>query len=1016
MLNVIEQEVYEMASLTKYCGTASQTTGGKYCSFSNLNNIKNNSENAHAVSNVLIQGKNETPNRPSTISCTNFNFNLPVGAEPTKVIVSYRHRKVAGSDYTSKNKHVMNIPSPTVSLLGVSGYSGKGVAPTLSMTTSTKTFNVAGKLTRTQINSSSFGARINYPTNTNSYNGYMRVSFIRITVEYKTSKYGVSVKKVDGGYNGDDYTISLSVSNKNNTNYNPSLTLTSPLGFNFKNSSGTGTINQVNARTFRWDPKLTSKVGTSSINLVFSTNVTFPSGETSYTGTFTLVESLNGSTANYNAIITEKPTTPSEEESTGGQWINNDDAIISNPEIHNVEVDEEFNLTVSLESAFYCISAYDDPNFLNYPNYTEDDFTDKVQVSWDEGETWTGLDGYIALDGQLDLSNITGTLKCNSLGEYAVIIYLVTDPEGDWNFVYTPVRYVKVDCIPKEENFSTPNFTIIELGDEELNRLGNGYSYVFQAYGKVDTIDGYARNWYKNHRLAVFNNAIEENITITEIEVDGGIIETINDSTDYENLTPQELFANAGYWGNPVLKINEYENLECEFSYNEDYPLYLLVIGDYPEVENYGFTIGIMSYTEPCIIEKQVYHGRETNGNYLSPVDYLITEDGSTSQAIIPVLNSTSSVILYEIPLDEGYGTTDTTSIRGIEVTGILDQSDELILTAKLTNPLGAVGERTIVLNNIDATADGVNEFKIGGLGDLWGFNSTEIVNFEDWEIEFSASNLLLEDVGNISVGSIQIILYTEQLIKQDINIKVNGEDLSFFGAFIDEVKIPEGLETDTGFLSIDGTDTNDAYRQNIREKEIEINLTIGDCDIGTSTDLLRQLTKTLVNDKDSYNRPIPNTIEFSHYPDVYFEYIMKDALQITPVQSDYEVKATLIIPSGTSFSKQAKTTNISGYVQGLAAINPIISLKPQGGVIEILETISEQRFTMGYNADWQDKIVEIDCNHRMVYLKTNDDDNQPVDISKFVDFNSDWFAIKGQYSFNGTNCVIRTVEYTERW
>ena len=120
-----------MASVTKYAGTVTQTTGGHYVSFDYLGNIRNAAENSHAVSSVLIQGKSETKNRPSTISCTGFNFNLPLGAEPTKIIVEYRHRKNTGSDYSSKYpKRVLNIPAPTISLLGVSGFSGKGVAPT----------------------------------------------------------------------------------------------------------------------------------------------------------------------------------------------------------------------------------------------------------------------------------------------------------------------------------------------------------------------------------------------------------------------------------------------------------------------------------------------------------------------------------------------------------------------------------------------------------------------------------------------------------------------------------------------------------------------------------------------------------------------------------------------------------------------------------------------------------------------------------------------------------------------
>ena len=65
-----------MASVTKYAGTVTQTTGGHYVSFDYLSNIRNAAEDSHAVSSILIQGKSETKNRPSTISCTGFGFNL----------------------------------------------------------------------------------------------------------------------------------------------------------------------------------------------------------------------------------------------------------------------------------------------------------------------------------------------------------------------------------------------------------------------------------------------------------------------------------------------------------------------------------------------------------------------------------------------------------------------------------------------------------------------------------------------------------------------------------------------------------------------------------------------------------------------------------------------------------------------------------------------------------------------------------------------------------------------------
>lgn len=1147
-----------MVSLTKYAGTVTQVTGGKYCSFSNLNNIKNNDVGSYAVSNVLIQGKSESPNRPSTITCTNFGFNLPVGAEPTKVVITYRHQKVAGSDYSTKYpKRIVNIPAPTISLVGVSGFSSKAVAPSTSLESHTKTFKANLKdnnnldhtvssnviLTRSIVNSSNFGVKINYPTNTNEYNGYMRISFVRITVEYKVSSYNVSIKKVSGGYNKEDYTIQCSISNKNLTGYDPICTLTSPVGFNFKESGGTGTITQVNNRTFTWDPKLSAKVGTSSVNLVFVPDVTYPSGSSSYSGEFTLVESLNSATNVHTAVITERP--PEEEEDV------NPDKPIEDGEIAGITVETEIRV-IAGEPFKLDFGGKDRGTYLNLVFYN-------LLPDHDASMSYDGDYYYIS-----DYSNsrayrfipenlpVDGDWIINNMGRHTVGFVsadslVAVNPIESFNF------YINV--IPPEDDLTVPFLTLIDLDDEEINRLGDGYPYIVESLIKHTTTDITIRDWYKNNRIGVFNNRLKplfEDFGVTgnsklsywfwntnygsgSVGDDGTTFTATNtsnyitvsatltspatssiyvfnfpltvefdiisyedptgvtdysrvrvynnantnncwwafkdygvghykivcsegsqelyyndvlqdrsftftsttawnvafqtkghikyknfkiydDSIDIDNLSPQQIYENAEYWAEQTAGLNEYNNIECEFPYNENYPLYILMTGDYPESTSYGYDQGEVSFTEPCIIEKNTYTGRKTRGNFPIPINYVIAEDGSTSECSIPTLNQSDQVVLYDLPLDDGYGTDDEMSIRGIELIGNLEQCDEMILNAKLISDTGLVGERSLLIGSLDTTLDSGVDFKVGGLGDLWGFNTQDLTNIEDWEVRLSFNNVLLEDVANINFGDLQLILYVEELTKQLINIKVDGDDLSYYGAFIDNVVIPEGLETDTSFLTLDGTDTNDAYRQNIREKEIELSLTIGDCDLGSSTDLLRQLTRALVNEKDSINRPIPKRIEFSHYPDVYFEYIMKDALDITPKQSYYEVKAKLVIPAGTSYSKQATTTNLTGYVKGLAAVNPLISLKPQGSTIELLEINSRQRFSITYDGDWQSKILELDCSNRMALLKTIDDDTDPVDISGYVDFNSDWFSLKGEYAFSTTNCVVRTVEYTERW
>ena len=535
---------------------------------------------------------------------------------------------------------------------------------------------------------------------------------------------------------------------------------------------------------------------------------------------------------------------------------------------------------------------------------------------------------------------------------------------------------------------------------------------------KTITQETYPLNWGESFRIGVFNNPILDNITITTTTVDNETIETITDTTDYDNLTITEIYENADYWSTNTAGHNTYNNVECEFTYNKNYPLYIIITGDYTETTTYDYDMGTITYNEPCIIEKTVYKERLSNGNYPIPIMDLIDyeENDGISTITLQAYQESNPVILYNLPLDQDYGTGTQYAIRGVQINGNIDQTDNLIVYAKLRAPNGMVGQRSIVLQDADYTIDSINTLNIGGLGDLWGFNTLDMTQLEDWELELSTTNLLNNDESTLQISDITITFYIEKIEKQTISVSVEGENLAYYGAFIDTVEIPEGLETDTSFLTIDGTDTNDAYRQNIREKTITLNFNVDSCDLETSAMMLRQVTKLLVNDKDEYNRPIPKIIEFSHYPNSYFEYIIESTLEIETEITGYNVTAKLTIPSGTSYSQENTVTNNIGYVQGLAAINPIITVQPNDEVIQITETVTGQNFNIGYTGNWNNKVVEIDCEDRKVWLLTDEDADDGIDISKYVDMNSDWFRLHGEYQFEATNATIRTITYNERW
>ena len=966
-----------MASLTKYAGTISQTTGGKYRTFSDLNNLKNNVEGSWANSNGNIKGKSSSPNRPSTLSFTNFGFNLPTGAEVSKIVITYRHKKTGS----------LSIGAPTISLLGIGGFSSKAVAPKTSMETHTKSFYADGsknnnlitpttnKVTRSTVNSSSFGVKVNYPANTNTSEGTMSISYVRVTVEYKVPSYALTLKKVSGGYNEESYTVEASISNTNLTSYNPSVTLTAPTGFSFTDFSGTGEYTKVSPTTISWNPQFTSKVPSSTASFKFDVDVTYPSGQSSYTGTFTLSESLYSGSKSLSATITDRP-------SGEGTDVDPDEPL---PDGGTAPVTEMVQINV-ISGNDFILNMDGIPEPTTSKPYVDIIFAglSENDISYDGsynakggvpgGVVYQFVSANFPINGNW---NITKPLTSHvGAGVAATSIFPpISTIDGGYNF------YINV--IPEESDLSIPYLSILEPSEEEYNRLGDGYTYIAQSDIKHTTTDTSGRDWYKNNRIGVFNGPITN------------------------STTEEDIFNGATYWSKATGGLNTYENCECEFTYDSQYPLYILLTGDYPEATTYGYDIGTIKYTEPSIIEKAVYNGREKNGTYPVPIEALL--DGEDIATLELAKDQTSqAVVFYDFPVDETISTNDKLAIRGLQVRANIEATDNLVIQAKLHSPTGEVGNRSILVDSQD------EEIVIGGLGDLWGFTTLQMTHLELWQLELSVANILSQSDSSILFNNVEIIFYLETVEKQEITIKVDDEDIAYYGAFIETVTIPEGLHTDTSFLSIDGTDTNDAYRQNIREKTITIEFNLSNCELQTSTDMLRQLTKLFVNEKDQYNRPIPKRIQFSHYPNDYFEYIMEEPFDVDTDITDYTIKAQLTVPSGTSYSLYDTVTNTTGNANGLAAVNPIITVRPSDVNIQITESNTGQVFNIAYTGDWNDHTVEIDCEDRKVYLIKGEDER--IDISKYADYNSDWFRLDGEYEFSSVNCTILSVIFNERW
>ena len=317
---------------------------------------------------------------------------------------------------------------------------------------------------------------------------------------------------------------------------------------------------------------------------------------------------------------------------------------------------------------------------------------------------------------------------------------------------------------------------------------------------------------------------------------------------------------------------------------------------------------------------------------------------------------------------------------------------------------MGVTGERSAILSEGDTHI-------IGGTTDRWGFNVSDLVALNNFELELNVSNIT-GAANTVEIEKVEIIPYYIFYEKQLVDWIVEDENMAGFNVFLQDVEVPEGLKTSTKYLAVDGTDTNDAYRMNIKEKTIKVKFSVDECNIKEATSTLQDITQKLITIRDNLYRPIPKRVEFSHYPGIYWEYIMEEPIKAEANGSSYDCEVDLVIPAGTAYNVEDTTTGKSGRVSGLAKVNPTLMIIPTSEHVEITERFSEQKFLMSYNTWTTNDVVEIDCKNRKIYLHR---DEEATDISAYADWNTDWFLLYDQFMFDESGCVIQSVTWNER-
>lgn len=952
-----------LATITKYPTSVTQSSGTNQIQFNNLANLKN-SNNTYAKSKDRLH-KN---NIPSAITATGFNFNLPVGSEITNIKVEYAHQKI---DYT-KNKYP-SIAASTITLVG-SGLSSSftsatGAAPTKSMTAKTKSWT--GKTSRTvqtysatgssstvtkninyslpaytNVNNASFGVKITYPKNTSSNEGWIQLKYIRITITYKLSSYSFKILSKSEVEVDKVVPVSINMNNPNITRYKPSVIISLPENCILQSSERSLTQNQDG--TYTWNPDISNVYNdVLNLELVFTDDC-----ETS----LVVRETLNGAFSQFLYVVSPTPTGYTEEET-----FDSAEVIFA---INNQSFDLEINVPESILE-----------NASNIKVYTDKD----IAYSTNNGSSFSNVSASSSFS--IPVSRFVDgvySLKMRSRDNGITLLSLAADSDQPNSESYI------IKVIPA--NLGYPNMSIIKLSDDELSNLADGVNYIVSSELKVIVDTGNSNlfvDYYRNFRLGVYNGP------------------------DFDENVETNVFDACKEWSSVMTLLNEVEERSVNFVYNSEYPVYIIITGDYSGANPLQFT---MEYSSPLLYE---VNELATTDCILPVVLKDVIAQENIANVSIPNFKSTNPFVVFDLPLDEDFETGDSMAVRGIELNAVVSASEQIGISATLKSPNGEIGSNSFIFNS-----ENEETISMGGMFDLWGFSISDMVNLSDWEVEMQLSNNFNNPNGEteVAISDVSLTIHFMKVDQQVVQCFINGEDTRWYGMFLKLPEIPKGLKMDAKYITNEGTDVNVPIKQNIQTSEIKLTFGVHGCTIFETSQLLNEITKLIVNERNSLDRPIPNIIEFSHFPGEHWEYICNETFDTEVEAVDYETTVKLEVPAGTSYSNIDSITGSKGVVKGVAKVNPIITVTNiTSDTVEIFESNTEQKFTLNYPFDvTKVNTVEINCIYRKVKLKIDDDDTE-IDITAYVDFNSDWFILQGRFSFTPSNCVVQSVRFNER-
>lgn len=523
---------------------------------------------------------------------------------------------------------------------------------------------------------------------------------------------------------------------------------------------------------------------------------------------------------------------------------------------------------------------------------------------------------------------------------------------------------------------SNPYYTILNLNDFTLENLKDGEKYVFSCLGRVMEADNIL-NGMKNNRAAVING-------------------------DNEVLTNR--ISGVGLW----------EELKCEFTYDQSKPIFIVFYGNYIE-----YNTGHLEWGNPALILAERYTGYEYPIFAFNPVKNLITQEYSNVLLEPPELSLTTKHFFTEFNW-QGIEESNVL-IHGLEVTGDIS-------TTSPAHVICGLGSKNDDELNYTLDSEFITEnetsFKLGGKFRTFGLKFTEINKLLPDLRFFLQVDDAFDNITpfNVDVKNVALSIYYTLNNGEDCDFYIDGVPCRYYLIRMDpESEIRHGANFEAKNYKIEGADGEYPTRINVSGNDINLKFYVTGDDFEDSTELLEYVSEFLYPKRDHLDNPILKSISFFFDKDNCYDYYIEDAIEANAIPGGYECSVDLVVPSGLKRTVEKMRKSFAGTVTAIGKIKPEVYLykmitESDTDEIQIIEQVSGRILTL--TGEFIQNLPEftnmkVDCENRRVYYE-NGDEWFLID-SNCVGIDSSFFILDNQYNFeNSVNCKVTNVMYHE--